>query len=72
MRPLLDVIDHGTERIGTQSPEYWAFWNACGCALNGRGRPADEADARVTQYIHDGYRLGCLFRPLPCVVNVRR
>lgn len=73
MLPLFDGDgETPVQRIGINSPEMFAYWSAFRCGVEGQSRPGEEPDERVNQFIRDGYRLGRLFRPLPCMREKRR
>jgi hypothetical protein len=62
------------ERIASDSPEAFAYalgfkQGAAGLAKTTSSR---YADPRVLRYYEDGYRIGRLFRPLPCMAGVDR
>lgn len=74
MLPLFDeqlVAPQPIKRITHDSPEAFAFWTAFKRGAEGQGPPAPEADEDVTRYAKDGYRIGRLFTPLPCMRDAR-
>lgn len=60
---------HGPH-VGPGTPEYAAFWTAFHVGAAG-ARPMAASDDRVGQYARDGFRIGRLFRPLPCMQENR-
>lgn len=74
MLPLYDGPDGGPiERIGTKSPEYFAFWAGFELGAQGLSRSREyDPDPRVNQYYQDGHKVGWLFRPMPFLKERRR
>ena len=56
-------------RYGTV--EYRAFWSAFAKGKDGQSAPGAEHDEQINRYLRDGYRLGQLVRPLPCMKENR-
>lgn len=69
--PLFDGPDGGpVERLGTKSPEHFAYWVGFRQGAGSQGKSYRyDPDDRVNQYYEDGYRIGRLFRPLPCMAG---
>jgi hypothetical protein len=52
-------------------PRYWAFWNAFKRGADGQSPPGVEHDEEIARYAADGYHLGRLMQPLPCMKENR-
>lgn len=59
---------HAGERVCVNSREYRAYQQGFHEGAANQTKIANfDPDARVTRYYEDGYRIGRLFRPLPCM-----
>lgn len=72
--PLAFVLD-GDERPRSHRPPpvrpghpcYVAYWTAFNRGADGQSAPGEDADEHVRAYVKSGYRIGRLFRRLPCM-----
>lgn len=63
---------HRPSPVRPGHPCCWAFWNAFRRGADGQSPPAVEHDELIAKYVADGYNIGRLFRPLPCMKERRR
>lgn len=58
-------------RIAVNGPESFTFWSAFKRGADGQTPPGVEHDETIARYAADGYNLGRLFQPLPCMKENR-
>lgn len=65
--PLFDEPAPVIPRIAHDGPEAKIYWRYVREGREGQSFTFRDEDPILTGYARDGYKLGCLLRPLPCV-----
>lgn len=72
MLPLFDEPKPAVDRVVPGTDRYFAWWDGFRKGSQNQSAPAPEPDERVTAYAKSGFRIGRLFRPLPCMQRKER